>query len=443
MARPVKRGVRKKEKLKAHGRMTAEKFGRVMGEIEACLKNNIKINKSDIARRVGLTPSRVSAVSNAGGLSAPPTQPHVVVLNKARSKAVSKRREVLKCVALGRTVAEDGTVRPVCHSQEQMRKKLPSAMRPKCVSTVCRDLKASGVKRYRTVDAPCLGPAWKTSRKKYCASILHEFPKAMWQDKLIVTDETSITMNNKCVASKFEYRTEDMKAGQRRVVGYPKSIMVWFAIGKKYRHVVVHPPSERKRRREVEWKTRTEMVQKKKMKLMKVSPTRRYTKTILDTLSHDARREYLMMEEAFLEAREGGGVNTLHHCKRCLEPLARAVKDQAHVVLQDNASIHNSNFAHVFMQHHKLKFIEGHPASSCDLNPAEFMCARLKQAVALKGPSTFESFLRVIEKEFYSVPQWVVDRWVDTYWTRLEQCKKCNGEWVGTRECRRPRTAQK
>ncbi len=65
MARPLKRGVRKKEKLKAHGRMTAEKFGRVMGEIEAWNRRGIKINKSDIARRVGLTHSRVFAVGSA------------------------------------------------------------------------------------------------------------------------------------------------------------------------------------------------------------------------------------------------------------------------------------------------------------------------------------------------------------------------------------------
>ena len=42
-----------------------QKFGRVIGEIEAWNRRGIKINKSDIARRVGLTHSRVFAVSNA------------------------------------------------------------------------------------------------------------------------------------------------------------------------------------------------------------------------------------------------------------------------------------------------------------------------------------------------------------------------------------------
>jgi len=83
-------------------------------------------------------------------------------------------------------------------------------------------------------------------------------------------------------------------------------------------------------------------------------------------------------------------------------------RKKAPVVLQDNASIHNSNFAHVYIKHHGLKFINGHPSIICDLNPAELMCARLK-VVAFHGPSTRESLVRTIAKTHHIVPQSTID----------------------------------
>ena len=232
---------------------------------------------------------------------------------------------------------------------------------------------------------------------------------------------------------------------QRKKVGYPGSVMVWFAFGKGFRRLVVHTTEKATPRKKSipEWKTKIEMVEKTKMKLRHVSATKRYTKASLDLLSAEARLEYLKLNERFIQGTKGPGVNTVDHCVRCLKPLADVVKGKKHIVLQDNASIHNSNFAHVYIKHHGLKFIKGHPSSSCDLNPAEFMCARLKEEVAFHGPATRESLVRTIEKAFHSVPQRTIDKWIDTFWVRLKQCRANNGDWVGTHECRKRLPSQK
>ena len=54
------------------------------------------------------------------------------------------------------------------------------------------------------------------------------------------------------------------------------------------------------------------------------------------------------------------------------------------------------------------------------------------------GPPDKAALIRVIEAEFKKVPQKVMDKWIDSYWTRMEACKKAKGEWVGEHECRRP-----
>ena len=172
MGRPKCRGVRKKEKTKSRGRMTDLKLGRVLGEFEATTRNNIPLNQSDLARRVGLHPSRISRLLRnhmASENQLPATQPHTNLsgFNRARKKLIKERRCIVKHAALKRKRGEDDTLRPACRNQEEIREKLPSHLRPRNVCTVSRDLKESGVRRCATVPTPCLGPAWKRARKRY------------------------------------------------------------------------------------------------------------------------------------------------------------------------------------------------------------------------------------------------------------------------------------
>jgi transposase len=84
--------------------------------------------------------------------------------------------------------------------------------------------------------------------------------------------------------------------------------------------------------------------------------------------------------------------------------------------------------------------LEGHPPFSCDLNPCEFVWARLKEKVSFQGPPSVRELVRVVKKEFKAIPQTTVAAWIDTYWERLQWCVEKRGDWVGARECRVPRT---
>ena len=60
----------------------------------------------------------------------------------------------------------------------------------------------------------------------------------------------------------------------------------------------------------------------------------------------------------------------------------------------------------------------------------------LKKEVAFSGPPTKADLIKAIEREFRKIPQKDIDAWIDSWWTRMEACKKANGEWVGERELR-------
>ena len=90
----------------------------------------------------------------------------------------------------------------------------------------------------------------------------------------------------------------------------------------------------------------------------------------------------------------------------------------------------------MYGSHLGLDFIPRHPADSADLNPCEHVFAWLKRMVSFRGPPTKAALIKAIEEEFKKIPQKDIDAWIDSYWTRMEACKKKNGGWVGERECR-------
>jgi transposase len=290
-----------------------------------------------------------------------------------------------------------------------------------------------------------LGPSWKKERLQYVRDALKYYPRDAYGDALVATDECLFILNNVSNVCKHEFRKRGAAPMQVKKVGYAPTVMVWAAIGKHYRHIVVHEEANEEEGDVVqqEWADRKDMVKKKRMDIKHIDPNRRYTKEELLRLSRCAQSEWLRVEWAWGTGR-GKGVNRFDYCKRCLGPLVKseALKHN-HLILEDNAKIHTSNYATLYKEYHKLQMVEGHPAHSCDLNPCEFVWARLKESVSFKGPPTARSMADTIKKEFNSIPQRIVDLWIDTYWKRLEACAAHNGDWVGSRECRLPRTMRR
>jgi transposase len=217
--------------------------------------------------------------------------------------------------------------------------------------------------------------------------------------------------------------------------------MVWVCIGKNYRNIVVHEEEndEDGDTSAGQWASREDMVKKCRMKAGDINLNKRYTKQQLLNLTPEQQRQWLRVEWRWNRGK-GKGVNSFDHCHRCLGPLAAAVKGTKHIVLEDNACIHTSNYSTVFKLHHKLKMLEGHPPMCCDLNPCEFVWGRMKEKVSFRGPPTLTALVKAVKDEFNAIPQCVVDKWVATYWTRLQCCVDKKGDWVGAKECRVPRT---
>jgi transposase len=220
---------------------------------------------------------------------------------------------------------------------------------------------------------------------------------------------------------------------QVKKTGYPASVMVWAAIGKNFRHIVIHEGGEETA--DKRWSSKAEMVQKLKLNTSRINHSKRYSKLELLALSEKAQSQWLEMEFQWSRGKGGKGVNSTVHCQRCLAPMAQAVWKKKHLVLEDNARIHTSNYSTVFKINNKLTMLEGHPANSCDLNPCEFVWAHLKEKVSFHGPATAKDMEKAITKEFNAIPQEKVEKWVQAYWARLRRCVEKRWE----RECRVPR----
>jgi transposase len=428
------------EKRKARGqRMNDKKRGYVIAVVQLLRAEGKPVNFAAIGRLPEVRASRVTVYNivraHIQGQELPPTQPHIVQTHRWEQKRqkIAKRREMTERVALKRTRADDNTPRPMYPTLRDIRQALPLSSQPRSLTTVRTDLRAQGVWRLATVPCPVLGKKWEKERLAYAKRALATIPVST---NLICSDECLFTLyNTSCLK---EYRKLGTKPMVRRKVAYPEKVMVWAAIGKTHRSIVVHTGSE-PREFTGDWKTRSEMVAKTRMKLKHISPTARYTKAALEAMSAAAQREWLNFEHKFVYSKAAKGVTKIDHCKKCLLPLSIAMKGQQCLVLEDNASIHSSNYTHIYKRYLKLKFVEDHPPHSCDMNPCEFVWSVLKEKVSFRGPPTAKDLAQCIEKEFAAIPQATMDKWIDTYWSRLSSCVAEKGAWVGNRECRMPR----
>lgn len=449
MVRPQKRGrwgakgLLKKDLLKTKPRHSFSECdkGIVIGLFASAKKQGVPFNGADAARFVHADRSVVSRTiaDFKSGILMPPTQPAALSEQASAKKAlIAKRRPEVKRVAIKRVRADDGTVRAEYPTQEMIRTALPPALRPKSVATISRDLRAEKVFLRSTVRSPCLGPEWKKLRKDYCTVTPKNFPESTYAELLLVADESLLHLNNVHSCQK-EYRTDEMEPMQVKVKKYPPSVMVYTAVSKKFRMIKLHVQEEADDDGVV-FKTKAKMVEADIANGGKpptlISATKKYSMAELRLLSKKAQQEWMDLERRFHAPRKGKGVNRFAHCHQCLANLHAGLGGKDHVILEDNAKIHTSCYTQLYREHLGLKFIPGHPADSADLNPCEHVFARLKKEVAFSGPPTKADLIKAIEREFRKIPQKDIDAWIDSYWTRMEACRKKNGDWVGERECR-------
>ena len=446
LGRPAKkRGLLAKQKRITHRRSIGPlEKGIVIGQFLAAEKSKTVFNASEAARSVKAYPKVVGeAIKNfKSGKLMPLTQPAAAESSvSVKTTLIGKRRECVRKNAVKRCRAEDGTPRPVYATQKDLLDSLPPNLRPTSTTTISRDLRAEGVYWLSTVSTPCLGPAWRKKRVAYCKETPKLYPSATYAPLLIATDESMLNVNN-AHSCKKEYRTRAMRPMQRKKIKFPPQVMIWTAVSKKMRKIVVHVPDEDDEEDDddppkVVYKTKKIMVEAEKIVLKHVSETKRYTMKELDMLPKRAQLEWLELERRFNAHKPTKGVNRFDHCHKCLGALKDELNGADHLILEDNAKIHTSCYTKLYRKHLGLKYVDNHPADAADLNPCEHVFAWVKKKVAFRGPPTKEALIKAITEEFRKIPQHCIDAWIDSWWTRMEACKKANGEWVGERECRR------
>lgn len=448
MGRPPKKGLKAEDKRVTNRRSFGKvEKGIVIGEYLAALRYKKKFNASEAARFVGAHRSAVIKTIkdyNAGELM-PSTQPAAAKSSVPSEKKaeIVKRRGLVRVNALKRTKADDGTQRPVYATQKAILDSLPIKLRPTSETTIGRDIRANDIHWLSTVRTPCLGPEWKKKRVAYCRTTPKMFPAAKFASILVAMDESLLNINNSHSCKK-EYRLSSMRPMEVKEIKFPPSVMVSAAVSKSYREIVIHFPGQLEDNDDedddvVVYKSKKVMVETEKIQLKHgISPTKRYTLAELLALSKPAQLEWMDLERRFNANKKAKGVNRFAHCHRCLDKIKLGLKGADHVILEDNAKIHTSIYTALYRKHLGLKYIPCHPANSADLNPCEHCFARLKERVAFRGPPTKDALIKMIKDEFHKIPQKDINAWIDSYWTRMEACGKRNGNWVGTRECRRP-----
>ena len=436
-----KKGLLVKVKRAARRPFPAVQKGVVAGRFLEAQDAGGKFNMAAEGRKVGVSRNAVSMAIKAykAGLLMPPTQPAAAaaaVKPTATQALIRERRKIVKKTALKRTRAEDDTVRPVCATQKEIREALPAKLRPSSDATIGRDLRAEGIFWLSTARSPCHGTEAKKKRLAYCTATPKQFPAEKFAPLLLVSDESLFNVNNN--HSRKEYRTRKMKPTQVKMHKYPDSAMVYTWFGKEYRGIHVHCHDQDDVDDDaVLYKTKAQMVVAEKIVLKHISATKRYTMAELELLPGAAKREWMDLERRFNLNRPSKGVNRFAHCHQCLQKIKDELKGADHLILEDNAKIHTSCYTKLYRAELKLKCVPGHPADSADLNPCEHVFSWLKKNVSFRGAPNKAALVKMIQEEFKKIPQKVMDGWIDTYWTRMEACRKAKGDWVGERECRR------
>ena len=228
-----------------------------------------------------------------------------------------------------------------------------------CAETVRRDLRAAGVVSKRRGRHPNL-----TNARNRVAFAKRMLADDAMREAIVYSDEHAISTNDS------SSQTQLVKAGQptlprekQRVQNIP-SFMVFAAIGVGYKSPLIILP--------------------------KKDPT-------------DAKKSFTLNAERYMEI--------------CVSPLLNSLRKVApsgrrRIFMQDGAKCHTAKVTKAFISRAGVLLLEGHPASSPDMNPIEALWAEFNRRISLAAPFDDDSLQEAAYDVWASFTQEEIDAFV-------------------------------
>jgi DNA-binding MarR family transcriptional regulator len=265
------------------------------------------------------------------------------------------------------------------------------------VSTVRRDIRASGLVLRRRPKGPTHSAPSKAQRLRFCTAQLRK--SMAWRLRVLFSDEKWFDTDDH--GRWQQYCRPDERAEMRTTSQFPPKIIIWAVIGIGFRFIVVH----------VRKGTDTAAPKAKLGRPRKDEPPREPVQP----------KSYAVTSKVYVD--------------KCLKPLRAELlkRDMLDCTLmQDGASCHTSAEAAQYIaagtSRQKLNVMEDWPSHSPELNPIENLWAILAERVSECGPIDEDELEKFVVHEFNRVPQATIDALVSSYTRRLQKCVERGGD---------------
>lgn len=419
--------------------LSAEEIGKIAAYKTLCADTGVRLNVSRLARDMKRDEATVrrqlAGQKRLREENSEPKQTKQAKQTKQTAKKERRQRRVKELLKMKQRVKENGAETVKYPTATAVLKALPSSLRPKDASTIRRDWKDVGMRLYARPRCCRMTMRWRVTRHCHSARVRKLGRAGIGE--LYVSDESIFDDNEHDVNTKqvAERKVDVLPICQKK---FPQQIMVWVCFGPGYRKIVVHEPKRMTLRQQKMAERRADS-QRIREKYPDLRLTR-YRLSELQKFSKEKKLRWLQreMERATVEELSSG-VNRFTYVDKCLKPLAKhfaklSQRGKTYTFIEDGARIHTSNYARIWQEVHGIQRPKHpHPTDSPDLNPCERPWAYLKPRVSARGPKTLAQLKQFVVEEFHKIPRSTLDKWLEAYWERIEECYRLQGEWVGDR----------
>ena len=232
--------------------------------------------------------------------------------------------------------------------------------------TICRDLKNLGASCRVRAFVPSITPKHIVGRHNFVT-------KHRRLNNVVWSDETMVLLND------CSCRTEWVRTDEQRTFrvkdGWATRVLVWGAIAKGWRSPLV-----------------------------------------VITFQKDEDGATKRMDSA-------------RYIRCCLAKIKSYLVSNNKILMHDGARAHTSKQTCSYLHRNGIKWLEGWPAKSPDLNGIETCWSYLKRKVSLRMPSTAEDLVKTIKEEWTQIPQSMMDKWSAHYNSRSAEVRAASGGW--------------